>query len=153
MSQEQLTTIIFRARPIILEMIEKLKEKRGYGTSAECLRAAIVEHYETYFKEYGRDNLGSLNPNSIKLPKLTKAQKEEKQQHEICMILDGTVETNEAGFKSCTYDIHEKVNPKLVNHFKQTLPFGMLTKDTIARQYSPSKEEVLETMESLENNK
>ena len=148
MEPKELTTIIFRASPKIREMIEQLKKERCLETNAEVMRASLIAYYETYFKSYGKDTILGQG-SSLNAPKLTKAQKEEKQQHEICMILDGTVTTNEAGFKSCTYDIHEKVNPKLVNHFKQTLPFGMLTKDTIARQYSPSKEEVLQTMEEL----
>jgi len=141
MNEEKLTTIIFRARPIVTEMMEKLKEKRGYGTNAECIRAAIVDHYESYFKEYGKDAL------SIKQPKLTKEQKLEEKAHAICMELNGDVITNANGNKACEYKIYEKVNPKLVNTFGSTIPFDMLTQDHITNQYSPNRQEVEQVLE------
>jgi hypothetical protein len=151
MKQEN-KTIIIKVPQIIVDKIDAIKEKDGITFTSEVIRNAVTELYNSKFKSYGYAKDALSSGIVLREPKMTKAQKEEKQQHEICMILDGTVDTNEAGFKSCTYDIHEKVNPKLVNHFKQTLPFGMLTKDTIARQYSPSKEEVIQTMNELASN-
>jgi hypothetical protein len=143
---KELTTIIFRANPKIRDMIDKLKEERCLESNAEVMRAAIVNYYETFFKSYGKDTLSSANILSVKQPKLTKEQKEERIQHDICMALNGKI-TDKDGNKSCTYTIYEKVNPKLVNKFEQTLPVSMLNKDTISRQYYPSKEEVEQILE------
>lgn len=145
---KELTTIIFRANPKIREMMDKLKEERCLESNAEVMRAAIIAYYETYFKSYGRDTLLGQS-SSLKAPKLTKEQKEEKKQIDICMALNGTIK-DVNGNKTCHYTIYEKVNPKLVNKFEQGLPLSMLSKDTIARQYSPNREEVEQVLEQQE---
>lgn len=144
---EELKTILFRANPTMVKMLEKIRIEKGqFGSNADVIRHAIAGLYDKYFKEYGKDTIGSEGSTSIKMPKMTKEQKEEQKQHDICMALNGTIkDTN--GNKTCHYTIYEKVNPKLVNKFEQGLPLSMLSPDTIARQYSPNREEVEQTLE------
>lgn len=136
-------TIIFRSSPVLSEMIEKIKGKRGMKKNSEVIRTAIFELYSQYYKDYGKDSIATK-------PKKTQEEKEMDRQHELCMLLSGTVEERE-GKKYCIYKTYEKVNPKTVNINNQEIPFSLLTTEIIKKQYYPNKEDVEKTLEDIKN--
>lgn len=120
------------------QLLEELKQDTGSYTTADVIRQAIFSFYGKYHKEYmPKSDIGASTYTGK--VKETKVSKELQEKYDICAMLGGNV-VDKGGVKSCEYKIYELINPTLVDSYDQTIPFSMLTKDTLRTQYSPNKE-------------
>lgn len=128
----------------LAEMIQQIKEDKGFLSEAEAIRHAIVVTHRKYFPSYSKSapDIKSAEDKEREKKERKEAKKrvKEKEYTRICEdVLGGEVIEKEGGKKVCKYFTY-----KLTDRFAKEVPIEMVREDLADTQYSPSKEKVQE---------
>lgn len=130
--------ILFRPTEKALEMIEEIKQEKGYAHKTNVIAEAIIQMHAKVFPAYVQKRIEPLTPEE-KIKREEERQEIRKKQEldkklDIANRLEGTVEGTVCKFYR--YSDTER--------YEMEVPLARLSEDMVETQYSPSKEKVLE---------
>lgn len=124
----------------MVEMVEELKEARGYATFSSVVYTAIAELHSKTFPAYRKMGTTVKSPEEKERDlvgrKRAKEQIRIEEREAVCKLLDGKI-ADEGGTKVCVF--YNYINKK---RYLQKVALAQLSEDLIKTQYQPSKEKV-----------
>ncbi len=135
--------ISITASPRLQEMVQDIKDRRGYSTTTQVFTQGVVELYTRLYPAYMAEKKSALTPKARAREAVE--EKEEKKliaQEKLvdfCTELGGNVKTDGGGVKVCYY--YNYANDK---RYEQETPLEMLSEDLLKTQYEPSKTKVVQ---------
>ena len=140
MAENQKKLVSFTPR--MIEMLQALKDKRGFMSDPEVVRCAISEMYGRTFPAYSSTPRKRLTPEQQvqedEQKKVAQQKRTTGEKRSICMRLAGKFKENDNDNVMCHYYTYS-----LKKRYKQEVSIEMLNEDMIKTQYQPSKTKVL----------
>lgn len=132
--------------PRLSEMVEELREMKGYTSDSAVFIAGVIELHTKVFPNYMRNVRPTSSPedtlDQAGAVKKVKLDRERKKLLGLVEQLGGKVEAI-AGNEVCVYYTYTGKK-----RYEQKVPLHMVSPDLIKTQYQPSKEAVLKLREA-----
>lgn len=134
--------------PVVWEMIERIKNEKGYASSSAVVYQAVINMHDKIFVPYANRSVGK---NMTAEEKIRKEEEEKEARSKvdlekkvaICQTLGGQTVKQNDGSLLCKYFTYS-----FSKRYLQEIPVNLLTDDLIRNQYAPSKKDVLKLQEN-----
>lgn len=122
----------------MIQMVEEIKEMRGYMTFSSVIYSAVADLHSKTFPAY--KHVPYKNQEEREREKMAKVRTREKiiagEKEHICEMLEGKI-IDKGGSKVCEF-----FNYSSKKRYPQKIALAQLSEDLVKTQYQPSREKV-----------